>query len=141
MPVRKANAAWEGTLREGDGKMSASSGAFEDLPYSFHTRFEEEPGTNPEELIGAAHAGCFSMKFAGDLESAGYDPERVETEASVHLDNDALKVVKIELETTAEVSDVDEEEFQEIAQDSKENCPISKTLAAVDEITLNATLQ
>jgi osmotically inducible protein OsmC len=125
----------------GEGTMRLGSGAFEGK-YSFATRFEEEPGTNPEELIGAAHAGCFSMAFAGDLQRAGHEPQSVETSARVHIDKsgDGFAITKIELDTTASVPGIDEDEFQQIAKASKEGCPVSQALAAVGEITLDAKL-
>ncbi|MCH7661414.1 MAG: OsmC family protein [Euryarchaeota archaeon] len=137
MPVRNAEATWEGDLKGGDGSMALGSGAFEGA-YSFGTRFEEEQGTNPEELIGAAHASCFSMALANELAGDGYDPERVHTTADVHLDTDSLAITSIELTTEATVPDIDEEAFLEYAEGAKENCPVSKALAT--EISLEATL-
>jgi osmotically inducible protein OsmC len=124
----------------GEGTMAVGSGAFEGK-YSFGTRFEDEPGTNPEELIGAAHAGCFSMAFAGNLQRAGHEPQSVETSARVHIDKsgDGFAITRIELDTTADVPGIDEDEFQAIATASKEGCPVSKALAAVD-ISLDARL-
>jgi osmotically inducible protein OsmC len=125
----------------GEGTMRLGSGAFEGK-YSFATRFEDAPGTNPEELIGAAHAGCFSMAFAGNLQRAGHEPESIETRARVHIDKagDGFAITRIELDTTANVPGIDEDEFQEIATASKEGCPVSKALAGVGEITLDAKL-
>jgi len=137
MPVKKANAEWNGTLREGSGEMFVESGAYEG-EYSFAKRFGDEAGTNPEELIGAAHAGCFSMAFANELDEAGYTPESVETTAEVHLEDGSI--TRIHLITESNVPDVDEERFQEIAGEAKEGCPVSRALAGVDEITLDATL-
>ena len=137
MPIKHANANWRGHLRDGDGTMSVESGAYEG-EYSFATRFTDEPGTNPEELIGAAHAGCFSMKLSGDLGEAGYDPEEVSTEASVHMEEGTI--TRIDLVTEARVPEIDDDEFQEIAAGAKEACPVSRALAAVEEITLDATL-
>mgnify|MGYP006300660501 FL=1 len=137
MPVRHADATWEGPLREGTGSLALGSGAFEGA-YSFQSRFEEGSGTNPEELIGAAHAGCFSMALANALAGDGYDPQRVHTEAAVHLDGEALGIDRIELELAATVPDIDEETFQEYATGAKDNCPVSKLLDT--EITLSATL-
>ena len=124
----------------GEGTMAVGSGAFEGK-YSFGTRFEDEPGTNPEELIGAAHAGCFSMAFAGNLQRAGYEPQSVETAARVHIDKagDGFAISRIELDTTADVPGIEDGEFQQIATASKEGCPVSKALAAVD-ISLAARL-
>ena len=140
MPVRNAEAVWEGNLKEGHGTMKVGSGAFEG-PYSYQTRFEEEPGTNPEELIGAAHAGCFSMYLSAVLSGAGHVPNRVHTTAKVHLGqvNNAPTITKIELDTEADVPGLDESTFLEHAEASKKGCPVSKALAAT-EIVLNARL-
>jgi osmotically inducible protein OsmC len=140
MPARKANAVWEGSLQQGSGKMKLGSGAFEGA-YSFSSRFEEGVGTNPEELIGAAHAGCFSMALAAGLGRAGYTPKRVATEARVHLTKtDAgFKISEIELHTEAEVPNIDERTFQEQAETAKKNCPVSQALTGV-EIQLLARL-
>jgi len=138
MAVRKANAVWNGTLKEGAGVMK-----FADYegPYTFVSRFEEGPGTNPEELVGAAHAGCYSMFLAAQLTSAGFPPNSVNATATVHLgrDDSGPKITLIELDVTADVSGVSEEKFAELAQKSKELCPISRALAATD-ISLNATM-
>jgi osmotically inducible protein OsmC len=140
MPVRKAEAVWEGNLLKGKGKMKLGGGAFEG-PYSFASRFESGAGTNPEELIGAAHAGCFSMAFALFLEKAGFSPERIHTDAKVHIDKvgDGFKITVIELETQAKVSGIDEKKFQELAEAAKKNCPVSVALAGT-EIRLKAAL-
>jgi osmotically inducible protein OsmC len=139
MPKRTANARWNGTLQEGDGTMRMASGAYEG-PYSFQSRFEEGDGTNPEELIAAAHAGCFSMQFAANLERAGHPAESVETTATVHLDktDGGFGITRIELDTSARVPGVDEEEFQRAADDAKKGCPVSQALAAVPSIELRA---
>jgi osmotically inducible protein OsmC len=141
MPVRKASAVWEGSLREGKGSMKVGSGAFEGA-YSFGTRFEETPGTNPEELIGAAHAGCFSMAFSGGLGRAGFTPDYVRTTANVRLEKvgEGFKITRIELNMEAKVPGIDPARFNEIAQAAKTGCPVSQALAAVGEIVLNATL-
>ncbi len=141
MPVRKANAIWEGGLRNGQGLMKLQSQAFEG-PYSFPSRFEEGPGTNPEELIAAAHAGCFSMALAASLEREGFTPKRVSTEARVHLEmvEGKATITRIDLVTEAEVPGITPDRFQEIAQAAKEGCPISRALGAVKEITLEARL-
>ena len=141
MPVRKANAVWEGGLRQGKGIMRLQSQAFEG-PYSFPSRFEEGEGTNPEELIAAAHAGCFSMALAASPEREGYTPQRVATEARVHLEMVEGKptLARIELLTEAEVPGISPEKFQEIAQAAKEGCAVSRALAGVKEITLQAKL-
>ena len=140
MPVRTADAQWEGTLQDGKGTMRFGSGAFEGQ-YSFASRFEAGTGTNPEELIGAAHAGCFSMALSGGLSRAGHPPNRVHTTAKVHLDKgDAgFRISTIELETEADVPGIDESAFQEAAAAAKAGCPVSQALAGVD-IKLNARL-
>lgn len=132
MPVRKADAVWEGTLHEGKGSMKFGSGAF-DGAYTHKSRFAEETGTNPEELIGAAHAGCYSMDFAGRLGRAGFTPEQVSTTAQVHINKgDAgFAIDKIELFTEARVAGIDEAAFQEIAIQTKNGCPVSKALSSV----------
>ena len=141
MAVRSAEAVWEGTLTEGGGRMKMASGAYEGQ-YSFSSRFEEGAGTNPEELIAAAHAGCFSMALAAGLGRAGYEPQRVETTAHVHLTRgeSGFRISRIHLETEAQVPGIDEETFQEHAEQAKEGCPVSQALAAVDEITVDARL-
>jgi osmotically inducible protein OsmC len=140
MPVRNADAQWEGTLQAGKGTMRFGSGAFEGQ-YSFASRFENGTGTNPEELIAAAHAGCFSMALSGGLSRAGHPPNRVHTTAKVHLEKgDAgFRISTIELETEAEVPGIDDAGFQEAAAAAKAGCPVSQALAAVD-IKLNARL-
>lgn len=140
MPVRKAEAVWEGSLREGKGTMALGSGAWEG-PYSFGMRFENDPGTNPEELVGAAHAGCFSMAFSADLGRAGYTPDRVHTTANVHFEKtDAgFRVTRIHLVMEASVPGITQDEFQKIAEGAKKGCPISNLLTGA-EITLDATL-
>ncbi len=138
MPVRDANAEWKGQLQDGNGTMALGSGAFEGQ-YSFGSRFEEGTGTNPEELIGAAHAGCFSMAFAGELGNAGHDPQRVATAARVHIDksDEGFTITKIELKTEAEVPGIDEDEFQKLAEGAKAGCPVSRALTGV-QIELDA---
>ena len=140
MPVRKANAVWEGSLKDGSGKVSLGSGAFEGR-YSFGSRFEEAGGTNPEELIGAAHAGCFSMALSAGLGRGGHSPKRVATTAKVHLEKvgDGFSITRIELDCEAEVPGIDNATFQDFANKAKEGCPVSKALAGT-EITLNARL-
>ena len=140
MPTRNGSAVWEGTLREGKGTVRLGSGAYEG-PYSFASRFEEGNGTNPEELIGAAHAGCFSMALAAGLTKAGYSPRRVATTAKVHLGQSGggFKITLIELQTEADIPGIDEQAFQEQAETAKKNCPVSQALAAT-EITLSAKL-
>jgi osmotically inducible protein OsmC len=139
MAVSKAQAKWSGTLKEGTGSVRGGNGAF-DAPFSFGSRFEgEAKGTNPEELIGAAHAGCFSMFLAAQLTNAGKPPKSIETSATVHL-GAGPTVTKIELETVAIVPGVDEATFKEKVEFSKQNCPISKALASIPEIVINAKL-
>src|SRR5579884_3288573 len=133
MPVRQAEAEWKGNLNEGQGNMKVASGAFEGA-YSFKTRFgDETTGTNPEELIAAAHAGCFSMALSNALATAGFTPTSVRTVARVHLNRtDAGPAIgPIDLETTANVPGIDEAKFQELANGAKQNCPVSKALSAV----------
>ncbi len=141
MPKRKANAVWEGSLTEGSGTMRMASGAYEG-PYSFQSRFEEGDGTNPEELIAAAHAGCFSMALSLELGKAGHDPQSVETEATVHLDKqeEGFAIKRIELSTRARVPGISEDEFQQAAEGAKKGCPVSQALAAVESIELDAQL-
>ena len=141
MPVRKADAQWEGTLQNGKGTMRLAGGAYEG-PYSFSSRFEDGSGTNPEELIAAAHAGCFSMALSGALGRNEFPPNRVSTTAEVHLNKtDAgFRVQRIHLVTEADVPGIDEAKFQEIANTAKESCPISVLLGGSAEITLAATL-
>ena len=142
MAVRKADAVWKGGLRGGTGTVSSESGLFRDSQYSFSSRFEESkgPGTNPEELIGAALAGCFSMALAADLEQAGFKPQQVRTAASVYLDKvgGAQTITRIHLQTEAQVPDIDEARFQEIAEGTRTGCPVSRSLSV--EKTLDAKL-
>ena len=140
MPVRSAKAVWEGGLKDGQGKVSLGSGAFEGR-YSFGSRFEEAGGTNPEELIGAAHAGCFSMALTAGLGRSGFAPKRVATSAKVHLEKvgEGFKITRIELDNESQVPGIDEATFQEHARKAKEGCPVSQALGGVD-ITLNARL-
>ncbi len=140
MPTRSAEAEWNGALRDGAGKIKLGSGAFEGK-YSFKTRFEDGAGTNPEELIGAAHAGCFSMALSAQLGGAGFTPSRIHTTAKVHLEKvaDGFAIPRIDLETEAEIPGIDEKTFQEQAENAKKGCPVSKALAGV-EIHLTARL-
>ena len=134
---RNASAVWKGGLKDGKGTISSDSGVLADTQYSFSTRFENGKGTNPEELIAAAHAGCFSMAFSNGLSQAGHPPKRVHTTAKVHLEKGAagFGIPKIELVTEADVPGIDDAKLQEEADKAKKNCPISKLLAAA-EITL-----
>ena len=137
MPVRSASAVWEGTLREGRGEMKLGSGAVEGA-YSFGTRFEETPGTNPEELIGAALAGCFSMAFSAGLEKAGYPATRIASDSKVHLEKkeEGFRVTRIDLVTEAEVPGISDDDLQQQAEGAKNGCPISNALGGV-MISLN----
>jgi lipoyl-dependent peroxiredoxin len=141
MPERTANARWEGSLTEGNGTMRMASGAYEG-PYSFQSRFQEGDGTNPEELIAAAHAGCFSMALSAELGKAGHNPESVESEAIVHLEEEGegFAIKRIELRTRARVPGISDEQFQEAAEGAKKGCPVSQALAAVESIELEAQL-
>ncbi len=140
MAIRTAEAVWEGNLIKGKGKMKLGSGAF-DGTYSFSSRFENGIGTNPEELIGAAHAGCFSMALSFILGNAGFSPERVHTIAKVHIDKvgEGFKITRIELETEARIPGIDDKTFLEHAETAKKGCPVSQALAGT-EITLKAKL-
>lgn len=138
MAIRKAEAVWTGTLREGKGTMKLGSLAFEG-PFTYASRFEQGEGTNPEELVGAAQAGCFSMFLSGLLTRSGYTPQRIHTTATVHL-TEGPTISLIELDTEAEVPGVDEQTFQQLAAEAKQNCPVSKALAGGPEVRLNARL-
>jgi lipoyl-dependent peroxiredoxin len=140
--ARTATAAWRGTLKEGDGNLALGSGAFEGS-FGFQSRFEDGPGTNPEELIGAALAGCYSMQLGAQLEREGSPADSVETEAKVHLRRgDAGPYIeRIDLTTRASVPGIEPAKFDETAQSAKENCLIHKALAGVETITLDATLE
>ena len=142
MATRSASANWQGDLAGGSGTMHLASGSW-DGPYSAKSRFEEGDGTNPEELIAGAHAGCFSMAFAHELAQAGHTPESVETTAEVHLNpaDGGFAINRIDLTTRARVPGIDEGEFQRIGEAAKAGCPVSEALAAVPEITLDATLE
>ena len=140
MPVRNAEARWNGSLIDGNGDMKLGSGAFEGA-YSFKTRMGDQPGTNPEELIGAAHAGCFSMAFSHALGQAGFEPHSINTKAAVRFDKqgEGFAITNIDLTTEAEIPGIDEAKFQELANAAKEGCPVSKALAGT-QINLQATL-
>lgn len=140
MITRNSEAEWTGDLKAGSGRVKLGSGAFEGQ-YGFRSRFESGPGTNPEELIAAAHAGCFSMALAHALGEQGHSPRRVHTVASVHLNQTAggFEIPDIELAAEAEVPGLDDAGFQTIAEDAKRNCPVSKVLAGA-RITLTAKL-
>ena len=140
MPTRTAKAEWRGDLPSGSGTMALGSGAYEGS-YSFRSRFEEGAGTNPEELIAAAHAGCFSMALSHLLAGAGHVPESVRTEARVRLDQvgEGFAITRIDLVTRARVPGLDQAGFQEYADKAKVGCPVSKALAGVGEITLKVS--
>lgn len=140
MPTRTASAVWNGNLLQGNGTMKMGSGAYEGA-YSFASRFEEGAGTNPEELIAAAHSGCFSMALAGALAKAGFNPQSIRTTARVSVEkvDGGFAITKSHLQTEAEVPDIDDETFQQHANAAKAGCPVSKALAGVD-ITLDAKL-
>lgn len=134
---RKATAVWNGTVKDGSGNLSTASTVLDKTQYSFNSRFAEGVGTNPEELLAAAHAGCFTMKLSADLTEAGYTPDELVTDSTVTLGDGKIK--KSELVLRAKVPGIPEFEFQEIAQGAKENCPVSKAFNF--EITLEAHLQ
>jgi osmotically inducible protein OsmC len=138
--IRKARAVWRGTGRDGEGELSTDSGVLAATPYSFRTRFENQPGTNPEELIAAAHAGCFTMALAFQLQAAGFRPTELATEAAVSLDPEGqgFRISKSALTLRAQVPGLDRAKFDELAGIAEKNCPVSKVLNA--EITLDATL-
>jgi osmotically inducible protein OsmC len=138
MLTRVADAVWEGNLKDGNGKMKVGSGAFEG-PYTFASRFESGKGTNPEELLGAAHAGCFSMALSLGLVKAGFPPQRINTKATVHLDTDKLRISAIDLDTDAQVPGINESQFLEQAELAKRNCIVSQALRGT-EIRLQAKL-
>ena len=137
MPIRHAEATWNGNLREGKGTMKLASGYFEG-PFTFASRFEEGKGTNPEELVGAAQAGCFSMFLSATLTKEGFPPKQIHTTATVHLEAGPT-ITKIILDTTAQVDGIDDAKFQEAVAFSKKNCPVSKALTGVD-VQVNAKL-
>ena len=141
MPTRKAEAEWKGNLAEGSGRLKVGSGAF-DGPYSFKSRFEEgQSATNPEELIGAAHAGCFTMALTAQLSRARITPTRIHTDAKVKLEKigEGFSITEIDLETHADIPGIDDTTFQKYALEAKQNCPVSKALAGT-KIHLNAKL-
>jgi osmotically inducible protein OsmC len=138
--IRKAKAIWRGTGREGTGELSTDSGVLAQTPYSFKTRFENEKGTNPEELIAAAHAGCFTMALAFRLQAAGLTPTKLDTEAAVTLEPEGqgFKISRSALTLRASVPGLEEAAFAQMAGEAEKNCPVSKVLNA--EITLDAKL-
>jgi osmotically inducible protein OsmC len=141
MTTREAETTWQGG-KDGSGDFETESGQIAGT-FRFPTRFEDEPGTNPEELIGAAHSGCFSMQLTALLGEEGYTPDRLHTEANVHLekaDGGGFEIPRIDLTLEAAIPDIDRDTFDDLAQNAKENCPVSKALAG-PEITLDATLE
>jgi len=134
---RNGSAVWKGSLKEGKGTVSTGSGALKDTPYGFKTRFEGEPGTNPEELIGAAHAGCFSMALSAKLGEAKLTPEKIATTATVSLEKGekGFAITMVHLEVTAKIPGATAEQFETIAHDAKANCPVSKVLNATISMT------
>ncbi|HWE08944.1 MAG TPA: OsmC family protein [Solirubrobacteraceae bacterium] len=142
MATRNGTAEWRGDLRSGSGTVAVDSGLFSGK-YSFKTRFEDEPGTNPEELVAAAHAACFSMALSNILTEAGHAPESVNTTAKVHLRmlDGGPAINQIDLVTEGSVTGIDQEDFAGYAQQAKEGCPVSRALAGVGEITLDARLR
>lgn len=139
--IRKARAVWRGTGKDGNGDLTTDSGVLSATPYSFKTRFESEPGTNPEELIAAAHAGCFTMQLAFLIQRAGLEPEELSTEAAVSLvpDGQGFKIDRSALTLRAKVPGLDQAKFEELAGVAEKSCPVSRLLNA--EITLDATLE
>lgn len=144
MAIRTATAEWKGDLPSGNGTFSGASGEL-DGSYSFQSRFEEGGGTNPEELVGAAHASCFSMSLAHILSQGGNKPDSIRTEAKVQIlkdpDGEGFRIMKIDLDTVGRVSGIDAAGFEQAAQAAKAGCPLSKALAAVPEIKLSTTLE
>ena len=138
--IRKARAAWRGTGRDGDGDLTTDSGVLSETPYSYRTRFENERGTNPEELIAAAHAGCFTMALAFQLQAGGFTPSELATEAAVTLEQEGqgFRISRSALTLTASVPGLDEATFRQLAENAEKGCPVSKVLNA--EITLEAKL-
>lgn len=139
--IRKANAVWQGSGRDGQGALTSDSGVLKDTSYNFGTRFENQPGTNPEELIAAAHAGCFTMALAFELQRAGFTADELRTEAAVSLDQEGqgFKITRSALTLTARVPGIDHAKFEELARSAEKNCPVSKVLDA--DISMSFTLQ
>ena len=137
---RKAQAVWRGPGKDGEGRLTSASGVLSDTAYSFKTRFENEKGTNPEELIAAAHAGCFAMALAFELQMAGFNPTELASEAVVSIEKEGqgFRITRSALTLRAQVPGIDRQKFDALANSAKQNCPVSKLLNA--EVTLNATL-
>lgn len=133
---KQAIAVWNGTIKEGKGHLTSQSGVLKETPYTFASRFENGIGTNPEELMAAAHAGCFTMKLSADLTAAGYNPEELTTTSTITLNNGVI--TKSDLVLTAKIDRISEQEFQKIAKSAEENCPVSKAYRL--EFSLKATL-
>jgi osmotically inducible protein OsmC len=142
MPTRNASAHWDGSLQDGKGSVALGSGAFEGS-YSFRTRMGDEPGTNPEELLGAAHAGCFSMALSAGLSRAGTPPEALDTTAAVRFEQQdgGWRIARIDLRVEGRVPGIDQAAFGAAAEDAKANCPVSVALAGVPEVTVEAILR
>jgi len=140
---RTATAVWKGSLPSGNGQITSASGVLQNTPYSFKTRFEQSPGTNPEELIAAAHAACYSMAFAHTLSEKGYQPESVDTKVVCsleRLESGGFKITKIRLETQGKVPGIDEATFKQVAEEAEKACPVSNVLRGGAEIELMAVL-
>ncbi len=139
---RNAQAVWNGDLRSGNGQINSTSGVLNNTEYSFATRFEQKPGTNPEELIAAAHSACYSMAFAGTLGRKGYQPQQIQTSATCVLTSiqGGFKITKMRLETQGKVEGLDQATFQQIAEEAEKACPVSNVLRGGAEIELHATL-
>lgn len=142
MPIRKASAEWRGDLKSGSGNISTETGVLNNIVYNFVSRFENGDETNPEELLGAAHAACYSMALANGLAGAGFKVNSINTEDNVHIVKleSGFTITKIEINTVADVEGVDEETFQKAAEDTKKGCPVSKALTGT-EMVLTATLK
>ena len=140
---RTASATWNGTVKEGQGHINATSGVLRDTPYGFATRFENQPGTNPEELIAAAHAACYSMALTLVLNEKGYQPQQVETQATCTIEsqNGGFKITKMHLETQGDVPNIDAETFHQIAQEAEQICPVSNALGGSLAIDLKTSLK
>lgn len=136
---RNASAIWHGTLKEGKGSLTTQSGVFKETPYSFRSRFGDGAETNPEELIAAAHAGCFTMALSLFLANAGFTADELSTKATITLDENKLEITTIHLDLTGKVPGIDSAKFEQVANEAKANCPVSKVLKAA-EITLTAKL-
>lgn len=138
--IKKGSAVWKGSLKEGGGTISSESGVLKNAPYGFRARFEDGPGTNPEELIGAAHAACFSMALSVGLGNAGFTAESIQTEAAVRLEKvgDGFAITHSDLVCVAKIPNIDDKTFQQIAEQTKSGCPVSKVLNA--KISLAAKL-